>query len=326
MKNVLGLGNALVDVLIKLDNDLILKDLGLPKGSMQLVDKNRANKILQNTRTLKKVMSSGGSAANTIHGLAMLGVSTGYIGAVGKDEYGSYFQSDLENHQIKTFMNYRDTGTGYATAFISPDSERTFATYLGAALEIHADMLKENQFSAYDYFHFEGYLVPNNELVTKAILLAKEKGAKISIDMASYNIVEENLEFLKQIISEHVDIVFANEEEAKSLTGKEPVEALYDISEMCDIAVVKIGNKGSMIKQGKNIFKVGIIEANSIDTTGAGDLYASGFIYGLLKGYPLDKCGRIGALLSGKVIEVIGAKMDKACWEETLSFLKTELE
>ena len=326
MKKVLGLGNALVDVLIKLDNDLILNELELPKGSMQLVDKDRANRILNYTKTLKKIMSSGGSAANTIHGLAMLGVETGYIGAVGKDEYGSYFKSDLENHQINTFLNYRETGTGYATAFITPDSERTFATYLGAALEIHSDMLMENHFSAYDYFHFEGYLVPNNELVSRAIFLAKEKGAKISIDMASYNIVEENLEFLKQIISEHVDIVFANEEEAKSLTGKEPEEALHDISEMCDIAVVKIGSKGSMIKQGKNIFTVGIIEANSIDTTGAGDLYASGFIYGLLKGYPLDKCGQIGALLSGKIIEVIGAKMDEARWEETLNFLKTELK
>ncbi len=326
MKKVLGLGNALVDVLIRLDNDQILSELSLPKASMQLVDRERAEKILHYTKALKKIMSSGGSAANTIHGLAMLGIDTGYIGAVGKDEYGAYFQSDLEDHKIKTFLNYRETGTGYATAFISPDSERTFATYLGAALEIHSDMLKEDHFSGYDYFHFEGYLVPNYELVSKAIILAKEKGAKISIDMASYNIVEENLEFLKQIISEHVDIVFANEEEAKSLTGKEPEEALNDISEMCDIAVVKIGSKGSLIKRGGDIYKVGVIKADSKDTTGAGDLYASGFLYGLIQGYSLDKCGQIGALLSGKVIEVIGAKMDNARWKGILSFLKTELK
>ena len=326
MKKVLGLGNALVDVLIRLDNDQILSELNLPKASMQLVDKERAEKILHYTKALKKIMSSGGSAANTIHGLAMLGIDTGYIGAVGKDEYGAYFQSDLEDHKIKTFLNYRDTGTGYATAFITPDSERTFATYLGAALEIHSDMLKEDNFSGYDYFHFEGYLVPNYELVSKAIILAKEKGAKISIDMASYNIVEENLEFLKQIISEHVDIVFANEEEAKSLTGKEPEEALNEISEMCDIAVVKIGSKGSLIKQGKNSYKIGVIQADSKDTTGAGDLYASGFLYGLIQGYSLDKCGQIGALLSGKVIEVIGAKMDHVRWKEILKYLKTELK
>ena len=326
MKKVLGLGNALVDVLIRLDNDQILSELDLPKASMQLVDKDRAEKILHYTKAIKKIMSSGGSAANTIHGLAMLGIDAGYIGAVGKDEYGAYFQSDLEDHKIKTFLNYRETGTGYATAFISPDSERTFATYLGAALEIHSDMLKEDHFSGYDYFHFEGYLVPNYELVSKAIILAKEKGAKISIDMASYNIVEENLEFLKQIISEHVDIVFANEEEAKSLTGKEPEEALNDISEMCDIAVVKIGSRGSLIKQGENSYKIGVIKADSKDTTGAGDLYASGFLYGLIQGYSLDKCGQIGALLSGKVIEVIGAKMDNARWKEILKYLKTELK
>ena len=123
-------------------------------------------------------------------------------------------------------------------------------------------------------------------------------------------------DFLKKIIAEHVDIVFANEDEAKALTGKEPEDALNEIAGMCEIAIVKIGKGGSLIKQGENSFRVGVIDVHSVDTTGAGDLYASGFIYGLINKLPLDECGKIGSILSGKVIEVIGSKMDDQRWDE----------
>ena len=168
-----------------------------------------------------------------------------------------------------------------AVALVSPDSERTFATFLGAAVEISASDLKLEDFQGYDYFHIEGYLVQNYDLIETAVKLAKEAGCKVTIDMASYNVVEDNLEFLTRIVKEYVDIVFANEEEAKAFTGKEPREALDAIAEMTDIAVVKIGSKGSMVKRGDKVYTAGVIKANSIDTTGAGDLYAAGFIYGL---------------------------------------------
>ncbi len=326
MSKILGLGNALVDVLIRLNNDMTLKELALPKGSMQLVDDKRSADILKYTKNFEKTLSSGGSAANTIQGLARLGVDTGYIGAVGSDEYGEYFKRDLENYNINTYLNYRETRTGYATAFISKDSERTFATYLGAALELSAEMLNEKQFSGYDYFHFEGYLVPNYDLVIRALKFAKNRNTFVSIDLSSYNIVEENLDFLKKLIPEYVNMVFANEEEARALTGKEPEEALKEISEMCDIAVVKIGSKGSLIKRGDNIFRTGIIDVNSSDTTGAGDLYASGFIYGLTKSLALNKCGQIGAILSGKVIEVTGARMDDSQWQQAIAMVDKELK
>lgn len=120
----------------------------------------------------------------------------------------------------------------------------------------------------------------------------------------------------KKIIKNYVDIVFANEEEAKSFTGKEPEEALNDFAELCDIAVVKIGKKGSMIKKGKDIRYINSIDAKSVDTTGAGDLYAAGFIYGLIKGYSLDKCGSFGSVLAGKTIEVVGPKMEEHQWKK----------
>jgi len=152
--------------------------------------------------------------------------------------------------------------------------------------------------------------------------LAHEKGVKISLDMASYNVVEANREFLKEMIEKYVDILFANEEEAKAFTGKSPEESLHEFATMVDIAVVKVGANGSMIKRKNEVVSVGVIKVNCIDTTGAGDLYAAGFLYGLAKELPLDKCGQIGAILSGKVIEVVGPKMDAITWKEINRLIK----
>ncbi len=191
-----------------------------------------------------------------------------------------------------------------------------FATYLGAAVELSADDITDSIFKGFDILHLEGYLVFNHSLVEKAILVAKRNGLKVSMDLASFNIVEANLDFLKGIIISSVDIVFANEEESKALTGELPEKSLDIIAEMCEIAVVKIGSKGSMVKRGNEMVKVDAIKANAIDTTGAGDLFASGFIYGLIQGWSLEKCAKLGALTAGKVVETIGAKISPTVWQE----------
>lgn len=300
----------------KLDTDDVLSTFNLPKGSMQLVDAQKSAIIDNGTNHLEKQVASGGSAANTIHGLAKMGIDTGFIGKVGKDDFGKFFKEDLASSGINPFLLESDTPSGKAIALISPDSERTFATFLGAAVEMGPSDLTNNLYAGYDYFHIEGYLVQNHALIEQAVKLAKNNGLKVCLDMASYNVVEDNLEFLQKIVRDYVDIVFANEEEAKSFTGKDPEEALNDFASMCEIAVVKIGKQGSLIKLGDIKYKVDAIIAHSIDTTGAGDLYAAGFIYGLIKGYPLDKCGTIGSILAGKTIEVIGPKMPVQKWAE----------
>jgi sugar/nucleoside kinase (ribokinase family) len=316
MKRVIGIGNALVDVLVKLQDDSFLKNQNIPKGSMQLSDKETVMSLLVELGNTKIQLTSGGSAANTIHGLAKLGTKCSYIGKVGKDDFGSLFQNDLEKNHITTILLSSNTDTGRALTFISPDSERTFATYLGAAVELNATDLKPEYFDGYSILHLEGYLVFNHELVERAVKLAKSNGLKISLDLASYNVVDANRDFLLNLIKESIDIVFANEEESKSLTGESPEKALDVISKLCDIAVVKIGQKGSMIKTGEEVFKVDAIKANAIDTTGAGDLYAAGFLHGYCKGWTLDKCAELGSLAAGKVVETIGAKISPLVWEE----------
>ena len=321
MTKIIGLGNALVDIIVFIDEDELLEKLDLPKGSMQLVDIEKSSMIRKACEHLPSSFASGGSAANTIYGLAKLGVETSFVGKIGNDDYGRIFKEDLEKSNIKPVLLTSDTHSGRAVALISPDRERTFATHLGAAIELEADELHTDHFAGHDIFHIEGYIVQNNELLEKAMKLAKENGMDISLDLASYNVVEDNLEFLRYIVKEYVDIVFANEEESKSFTGKEPEEALDELAEFCRIAVVKIGKEGSLVKSGEDVFHIDAIDVELVDTNGAGDIYAAGFLYGLSRGWSLDKCGKAGAILAGKIIEISGARLDETGWEKAMKLI-----
>jgi sugar/nucleoside kinase (ribokinase family) len=326
VKNVLGLGNALLDILIPANNELLQK-FDLPKGSMQLVDEPKRNEVLEATKNLDRTLISGGSAANTIHGLACLGVPSGFIGKIGADEYGQIFRSDLQKAGIEPVLLTGVAANGTAVTLITDDSERTFATYLGAAVEQTPEELDANIFARYAVLHIEGYLLFNHALIEKAVQLAHEKGLKISLDCASYNVVDANRDFLLNIIERYVDIVFANEEEARSLTGKEPEEALTIISKLCDVAVVKVGAQGSLIASGNQSVKVGVAPVKRvIDTTGAGDLYASGFLWAYLNGLSLEKCGKAGAITAGRVIEEYGARIAADRWPALLEEIKLAVQ
>lgn len=326
MMRILGIGNALVDVMTLIDNDNILEKFSLPKGSMQLVDGEKSAIIKSGTSEFKRNRVSGGSAANTIHGLAMLGINTGFIGSIGKDDTGDFFENDMKNAGVKTFLTRRDSVTGTAIALISPGSERTFATHLGAAVELDYSDLHDEYFRDYNILYVEGYLILNKTLVESACRFAKSNNMKIAIDLASYNVVDAKLSDFREIIESYVDIVFANEEEAKSFTGLPPLEALNAISELCEIAVIKVGRDGSLVKRGEEIIKIGTLQVNCIDTTGAGDLYASGFLYGYAKGLPLDVCGQYGSVLAGHVIEIVGARMDETRWKRIMEMLKASID
>lgn len=318
MAKILGVGNALVDLLITLEDDNLLEDLNLPKGSMTLVDENTKNLIAEKSNKLNKDMASGGSAANTIHGLAKLGVETSFIGTVGNDANGNFFHDDLEESNINPLLYRSKTPTGLASTLISQDSERTFGTFLGAAIELSGSDFTPEQFNGFDVLHVEGYLVQNHELLETILKYAKQAGLKISVDMASYNVVETNLDFFKDMVDKYVDIVFANEEEAKSFTGLEPEEALHTIAGSAEISVVKVGSKGSMVKKGESIIVVEPIQTNVIDTTGAGDAYAAGFLYGYTQNMSLEAAGKIGSLLASATIESLGARINDNRWDNIL--------
>lgn len=311
---VLGIGNALVDILSRMPSDEYIERLGLPRGSMQLVNSEQSSEIFDCIRELNPTTVSGGSAANTIYGLANLGIPTGMIGKVGQDEMADFFTDDLKRSGVEPLLSHSQTHTGNCISLISPDSERTMATYLGAAVELTAADIEPPIFDSYTHFYVEGYLVQNFELIEHALRTAHGKGLITCLDLASYNVVEDNLDFLKHLIAKYVDVVFANEEEATAFTGKEDTEALNEIGDLADIVVIKLGRRGSIVKYHNKLVREGIITANSIDTTGAGDLYAAGFLYGMINGLSPEKCAQAGAITSGNVIEVIGTKMDTQRW------------
>ena len=317
MKRVIGIGNALTDMLVNLKTDKVLDTFNLPKGSMSLVDAALQTEISKSVAGLPYSLSLGGSAGNTIRAMARLGCDVGFIGKVGTDKTGDFFIQALENLGIEPFIFRGKERSGRCVSLISPDGERTMVTFLGAALELSAAEVTPAIFEGYDCLYIEGYLVQDHDMILRAIELAKEAGLQICLDMASYNIVEQDHDFFSLLINKYVDIVFANEEEAKAFTGKEPEEALDVIAKMCSIAIVKLGARGSLIRKGTEEVHVHAVTVDRvIDTTGAGDYFAAGFLYGLTCGYSLEKCGKIGSILSGSIIRVIGAEMPAEWWED----------
>lgn len=312
---ILGMGNALTDVLAILPSDQAIHDAGLLKGGMELINEDKLLKLMSLFEDFDTFLAGGGSAANAMAGLARMGISCGFIGKVGHDSYGAFYKEDLIKNGVTPFLLEGDLPSGCAMTMITPGGERTFGTYLGAAATLSAADLCPEMFTGYDLLHIEGYLIQDPDLIRRAVALAKSSGLKISLDMSSYNIVKTNLIFFRELL-DATDIVFGNEEEAYAYTGSEPEKAAEILSRQCEIAVVKKGPQGSVVRSGEEVCHIGILPGACKDSTGAGDLYAAGFLYGLSNKYSLCACGELGAILAGNVIQVIGPRMDDAHWDK----------
>lgn len=311
---IIGIGNALTDIIVPIKDYEIIDSLNIPHGGMVMIDKNQFLEINKHIANINKSMVAGGSAANTIYGLSKLGVETSFIGKVGMDTIGNNYEQDMLKAGIKPDLIRTDTPSGCAIVLITPDGERTFASYLGAAQELMPENISEENFMGHDILHIEGYLLFNYDIVLKAMQTAKNLGMKVSLDLAAHNFVEENRPIIKDLIKNYVDVCFANEEESKAVTGLQPREALDCISEDCDFTVVKLGSKGSLIKHNGTVYEVGTPHVECVDSTGAGDLYASGLLYGIAKGYNAETCGKIGAIIGSVVIQNYGARISDDNW------------
>ena len=316
MKRILGIGNALVDVLTKVDNEQILSELHLPKGSMQLLSTEAYAEVTRRMLALPTKLTTGGSACNTLLALSHLDAPTGMIGKIGDDENGRFFASYFAQRGISTRLLHDSRPTGVASTFITPDGQRTFGTYLGAAARLTADELQQAWFEGYDYFYIEGYLVQNHDLVLRAIELAHAASCEVCLDLASYNIVEADLDFFRALMPS-IDIVFANEQEAQALTGLEARAALDALAATCHIAVVKIGKHGVWACHGTEVAHCQARDVPVVvDTTAAGDYFAAGFMHALAAGEPLATCIARGSLLAGHIIEVVGTELPDATWQQ----------
>lgn len=315
MDKILGIGNALTDVSVILKSDDILTELGLPKGGMVHIGDELFERIQQTINPLHTTITPGGSIANSCRAMGHLGVPVGFIGKVGQDKVGNFYAKSLTDVGVKNLLVVSPTlGSGVCTSFISEDGERTFADHMGASIDLNAKDLISTMFDGYQYLFLEGYLVQNHELIEHAAKMGKKAGMKVIMDLASYNIIQVDLEFCTYLVQEYIDIVFANEKEAKAFTGFKPYEAASKLTQCCEVAVVKIGSKGSLIATKDQIIEVPAKKVECIDSTSAGDYFAAGFLNGLVNGYSLKQCAEIGSVIAAEAVQVVGTELAPEKW------------
>lgn len=316
MARILGMGNALMDIITHIPDDSILQELGMRKGDMHLVDIDTMRRALSLTKDFPRREMAGGSAANTIRSIAQLGIAAGFIGKVGRDGQGASVSQSLTDAGIRPLLHGSRARSGHALALVTPDIERTFATFLGAAGTLNTKDLSSADFVGFDFFHIEGFIVQNHALLEKALSIAKDLHQHVSIDLGSCSIVDENHSFLHRVLPEYVDIIFANQEEASAFTGKQSEEALNELARLCKVAVIKLGANGAMAKRGSEIAIAPALHVPCVDTTGCGDHFNAGFLYGLIREWPLQQCVEFGCYMGACIIQSVGASMPEVLWPQ----------
>ncbi|MEM4271804.1 MAG: adenosine kinase, partial [Candidatus Pacearchaeota archaeon] len=262
----------------------------------------------------------GGSSANTIAGVSCLGGNSFLMGVVGKDDHGDIYEQKTKESGVKTKLSRKhDKITGHAITFITPDGERTFATHLGAAVHFRKQHLAEDAIKQSKILHIEGYQLEDISIksaVLHAMKIAKKNNVLVSVDLSDSALVSRNLPHFKNVIKNYVDIVFANELEAKAFTGKEEIQALNVLSKFCRISIVKLGEKGSLIKANNKIYKINANKVSVVNTNGAGDMYAAGILYSISNNIPMERAGKIASYAASQVVSIEGARLQRSLKEE----------
>lgn len=305
--DIVGVGNAMMDLLVQVD-DQHVADLGLEKGNTYFVDAETALKRLEEFEVDGLTAIPGGAAANALKTAAVLGADTAFFGVVGNDLHGTQYAAKMREHGVETHLVAVDDVTGHALTFITPDAERTFSDHLGAILQFRPEHLDPKVIAAAKVLHLEAYQLEGDTkaVVEAAIATAKEYGVKVSLDLTDPLLVKRHLDTFKTLVTNDIDILFANEAEAEAFTGEASETALKVMAEMVDLAVLKIGEDGSMISHEGQVTNVAAITVEAVDTTGAGDVYAGAFLHALTEGKSLRECGELGSKLAAKIIQHVG--------------------
>lgn len=317
---ILGVGNPFLDHLLQVNKEY-LETIPGEKYGMELISYDEMIKIIEKSGSVPKLVA-GGSCANAIKGLASLGKKCALTGKIGTDSNGEKVIEDLQDLGVTPLLHYSSTPTAHVTCLITPDGKRTCRAYLGAAAEITPEDLVPRHFDDVSLVHIEGYSLLYPGLTKRAMELAKECGALISFDLGSFEVVETYKPFVKELINEYVDITFANEGETLALTGQHPEEGIETIQEISSVAVVMIGKEGCWVADGSGKKKCPAFPVEPVDTTGAGDLFACGFLHGYLSGKDLEECARWGAITGRAVVQVIGAEIPQPQWPKIKERMK----
>ena len=311
--DVFAIGNPLMDTIIEVDEQ-DLEDLKLKKGNMHLVDSAQKEFIKIFLEKKIKTNQPGGSSSNTSAGIANLGGSAFFSGKIGKDSTGKEYERIMLQQGIKCDLKKDDTPTGNVIVLTTKDGERTFATYLGGAIKYTKKDLNKKELLKSKILHIEGYMLENPELKKasiNAMKIAKKNKIIVSTDLSDPSLIQRNIKSFREIVKEYVDILFLNEEEAKVFTGIENKEdALLVLSSMVNLAIIKLGEHGSIIRiRNKNLKFNAVKPKKIVNTNGAGDMYAAGILYSIAKGLSLEEAGKIASITATKVVEQQGARL-----------------
>jgi len=317
--DVYALGNALVDIQVQVE-DSFLTELGLEKGSRYLTDRVRQKEIihmllgtdsLENAqKTSKLKTAAAGSAANTMNDISQLGGQAGFCGKVANDELGAHYTAHMRQSGVVFSENTGQGMTGTCVVLISNDAQRTMLTCLGISGLIDYEDIDEELLGQSRYLYLEGYLFESecaSRTMLRAVELARKKGVKIALTASDPGCVERHREQLVQLIRNDVDLLFANAQEAQMLSGADNIEAALKIlSGWCEIVAVTDGEHGSFVSFNGEITKIPPHKVSAVDTTGAGDAYAAGLLYGITHDHTIKESGTIASIFSAEVVAQIG--------------------
>ena len=320
--DLIGVGSPLVDLVLQVDDAFLGEHVSGAKGGMELVEASVIEALVKKAKR-KPVMAAGGAASNTTVGAANLGLATAFIGAIGQDDTAAFYREALTRQGVEPRLIVHPTEpSGRVLSLVTPDAQRTMRTNLGASQTLQPEQVTPEAFAGARVVMLEGYTLFNHDLTRAVARAAKAAGCLLALDLASFEVVRFNRGVLEELLSGQVDIVFANEDEAAAWVEGGPQAALDDLARRTTIAVVKLGKHGALIARGDERVTVAAEPvAEVVDTTGAGDTWAAGFLAAHRRGLPLAACGTLGAKAAAAVVQVMGATVPPAEWKKLKGWL-----
>jgi sugar/nucleoside kinase (ribokinase family) len=312
--NVYGVGNSLVDVQTEV-SEATLADLGFQKGLMTLVDTAIQSRVLGRLHSATLTRCAGGSAANTVMGVADFGGRAAYAGKVGGDPLGEFFLQDMRSAGVVIDAPAGDQPTGTCVILITADAQRTMLTSLGASATLGPADIDEDHIRAAQYVYIEGYLFggePTRSAALRAIELAKQNGVKVAFTVSDPFLIAQHRDEFWRLIRGPVDLLFCNLEESRSLTGEtDPVACAHAIHRHAENVALTMGKEGSILMHAGEAIPIEGVPVTAVDTTGAGDMYAAGVLYGITSGYTWRQSGRLASYAASRIVAQRGARLPR---------------
>ncbi|MGC8784085.1 MAG: adenosine kinase [Armatimonadota bacterium] len=311
--DVFGMCNALVDVQAKVD-EAIIRELGLQKGGMFLIDELQRCFLIE--RLAERVVHSeaGGSGANTMIGVSLLGGKACYTSKVADDEHGRLYRRSLSDKGVKPNLAVGEGSTGVSFILLTPDAQRTMCTYLGASQQLRPDEVNIDDLRRSRYLYITGYMwdtESQKQAVLHAMQEANQAGVRVAFSLSDIFCVRRHKADFQRLLEQHVDVLIGNAIEAQELSGADnPHRAVQLLADYCDVAVVTMDSRGALIRQGNVVHEIPAFRVEAIDATGAGDMYAAGLLHGLCTGLSLEVAGRLAAYTAAQVVTKLGARLD----------------